>query len=405
MAGSGTDIARIFREIAGRLVATPELDTALALTLSAVRQLFPDSILALYRYWPTSDELEVVALEPETGAHALLGMRLPATVGTRLAVGQWRPAQVVRSGEAIHLPSVALSADASMHVDLLCAPIQGIGRILGVLQAVSERPYTFREEDLANLHAIAALIALAEETARRGQDLQTTTASQVNAEYIAAMSDMTAHLTHRLVNDMGAVRLTVQVLKRQHESGKLTDAELLEKLDGIERHSEGAIALVRRIKRPFDRIESAPIQIELALDEVVRGLSLPDDVVLIRRVEPDLPPVYGTHQITEVFHHLIRNALDAMADSPVKRLTLIGRRAGEDAVEVAVEDTGPGVPEPLRAGLFRLGVTGKQNALGYGLWWSKLYLTRVGGALELDATASHGTRFVVRLAVAPTRAG
>ncbi len=396
------DIASVFREIASLLVETPELDAALGLTLSAVRKLFPVSVLALYRYWPSSDELEVMALAPDEGARSLLGVRLSTTVGTRLAVERWRPAEVVRTGEAVHLPSVPLYEDSGPPVDLLCAPIQGMGRVLGVLQAISQRPHTFKEEDLANLRAVAALVALAEENARRGQDLQTTTISQVNAEYIAAMSDMTAHITHRIVNDMGAIRLTVQVLRRQRETGRLDDADLLEKLDGIERYSEDAIALVRRIKRPFDKIETTPVQVELALDEVLRELRLPDDVILVRQTEPDLPPVYATRQLTEVLHHLIRNAMEAVVDAPRKRLTVTMRRDG-DQVEIAVQDTGPGVPEHLQEGLFRLGVTDKQNGLGYGLWWSKLYLTRVGGSLELDPRVRDGARFTMRLPVAPPR--
>lgn len=404
MLNPGRDIASVFREIADLLVNTPELDAALNLTLASVRRLFPESVLALYRYHPASDELEVIALTPEAGARSLLGVRLPVSVGTRLAVERWRPVQVVRTSEAIHLPAVALDETGGPLVDLLCAPINGMGRLLGVLQAISQRPYTFTDEDLANLRAIAALAALAEENARRGRDLQATTTSQIHAEHIAAMADMTSHITHRIVNDMGAIRLTVQVLKRQREAARLTDADLLEKLDGIERLSEDAIALMRRIKRPFDRIETVPVQVELVLEEVLQELALPADVTLVRQIEPGLPPVYATRQLAEVFHHLIRNALEAMVGSIEKRLTLTASRRDDDHVEVAVQDTGPGVPRHLRGELFRLGVTDKHGGRGYGLWWSRLYLTRVEGALELDPGETEGARFVMRLRVAPPRA-
>jgi C4-dicarboxylate-specific signal transduction histidine kinase len=240
-------------------------------------------------------------------------------------------------------------------------------------------------------------VALAEENVRRGQALQSATASQVYAEHIAAMADMTSHMAHRIVNEMGAIRLAVQVLRRRHEGDQPTDDEWLETLEGISRNAEDTIALVRRIKRPFDKIETGPVYLDVVLENVLAQLHLPDDVTLVRHSEPDLPPVLATRQLAEVFHHLISNALDAMSIVADKRLTVRARCQGEDQVEVSVQDSGPGVPDHLRAELFRLGVTDKRNGLGYGLWWSKLYLARIGGSLEMDPDVRQGARFVVRL--------
>jgi signal transduction histidine kinase len=374
------------------LLHNPELDDALRLTLHALRGILPESTIAVYRYWEKFGELEVVAVEPIEEAEAL--------VGTRLPLDGWRPGEAVRTGQALHLPSVTLRVGFPT-VDLLCAPVLGVNHnVLGVLQAASTRPNSYSDSDLHTLRAVASLIGLAEENVQRGEALQAATISRLYAEYIAAMADMTSHITHRVVNEVGAIRLAVQVIRMRHERGQLDAAELIDKLDAIQQNTDNAIALVRSVRRPFDRIETMPTQISSMLDSVL-DKSVPPDIVVIRQEALDLPAVMATQHLAEVFNHLVGNALEAMSEVEYKCLTIVAHCINDTFVEVVVEDTGTGVSEALEDGLFALGISGDRDRLGYGLWWSRLYLTRIGGGLELDPNVRKGARFVVRLRIAP----
>jgi signal transduction histidine kinase len=307
---------------------------------------------------------------------------------------------VVRTREALHIPSVALRADFPV-VDLLCAPILGVNHnVLGVLQAASTSPNSFSDSDLHTLRAIASLIGLAEENVRRGEALQAATISRLYAEHIAAMADMTSHITHSVVNEVGAIRLAVQVIRMRHDRDQLDAAELIDKLNAIEQNTDNAIALVRSVRRPFDRIETIPTQVQPMLDSVL-DKAFPPDIVVIRQDALDLPAVMATRHLMEVFNHLVGNALEAMSAVEYKCLTVVTRCIDDEFVEIAVEDTGTGVSEALEDGVFALGASSDRDRLGYGLWWSRLYLTRIGGALELDPNVRQGARFIVRLCVAP----
>ena len=385
------DIATVFHEVAGLLIDPPALEAALGAALEPLRRLFPDCALALYRYAPHASDPRLLAVRPEALA-ALLGD--PST-----AAGALLAPEGCSDSQGMGVAKAAPIADGGRA--LLCAPILGRGVVWGALVAAAPQPHTFEAGDLGTLRAAASIIALGVENARRAEALEAGAAWQAKAERVAAMSDMAAHIAHRLVNDMSAIRLTAAVLMRQREKSRLTDAELVDRLGDIDRHAGEAIALVRRVKRPFDAVEALPLHVEYVLDEVIKALQPPTDVTLAHHCEPDLPPVRATRQLAEVFHHLIRNALEAMQRAPRKHLTITAARAGEGWVEVSVQDSGPGVPDAVRAALFSLGVTSKPEGAGYGLWWSRLYLARLGGALELDAQVREGARFIVRLPAAP----
>ena len=66
-------------------------------------------------------------------------------------------------------------------------------------------------------------------------------------------------------------------------------------------------------------------------------------------------------------------------------------------VEVTVKDTGPGIPSELEEKVFRMGTTTKSGGMGYGLWWSRMYLRRLGGDMRLETQMGQGCAFKVIL--------
>ena len=83
-------------------------------------------------------------------------------------------------------------------------------------------------------------------------------------------------------------------------------------------------------------------------------------------------------------------ARDAMADAPLKRLRIASRvRDGE--VEIAVEDSGPGVPKGLERRIFDPFFTTKDRGLGLGLSICHQILEQHRGAIQIDSAVGRGT--------------
>jgi signal transduction histidine kinase len=73
--------------------------------------------------------------------------------------------------------------------------------------------------------------------------------------------------------------------------------------------------------------------------------------------------------------------------------------AEEKHVCVTVDDDGPGVPEPQREAVFRLGVrgTGERPGSGIGLAVVKALAARCGGDVIAEDSPLGGARFTLRL--------
>jgi C4-dicarboxylate-specific signal transduction histidine kinase len=125
---------------------------------------------------------------------------------------------------------------------------------------------------------------------------------------------------------------------------------------------------------------------------VALGLDLPDE----------LPPVLVDRvQIGQVFVNLLRNAAEAMAGCPRREIAVTARPAhGGDMVEIAVADTGPGLPDSVRARLFMPFTTSKPDGLGIGLSTSRAIVQSHCGEMWAEDAPGGGAVFRLTLPVA-----
>lgn len=109
---------------------------------------------------------------------------------------------------------------------------------------------------------------------------------------------------------------------------------------------------------------------------------------------PDTEPVWVDRvQIQQVLTNLMRNALEAMRDSPRRELVVRTRQRSGDTVEVEVSDTGPGIADDVAARLFEPFVTSKANGMGIGLSISRRIIQSHGGDLVAGKIETGGASF------------
>ncbi len=102
-------------------------------------------------------------------------------------------------------------------------------------------------------------------------------------------------------------------------------------------------------------------------------------------------------QIQQVLINLMRNAMDAMQDSPDKILTVSTRRMGDAMLEIQVRDTGTGIAEEIVAQLFQPFTTTKPHGMGIGLSISKRIIESHGGQISASTDGGAGTTFTFTL--------
>jgi two-component system sensor kinase FixL len=118
--------------------------------------------------------------------------------------------------------------------------------------------------------------------------------------------------------------------------------------------------------------------------------------VRVRVVLAKRPPrVFAdTIQVGQVLVNLVKNACDAMRESDVATKTLsIETRHRRGEMEIIVSDSGPGIPDPVRARMFEPFFTTKGDGMGMGLSISRSIVEAHDGRIWVASNQSGGTDF------------
>lgn len=98
--------------------------------------------------------------------------------------------------------------------------------------------------------------------------------------------------------------------------------------------------------------------------------------------------------ISIALHNILINARQAMNDKGLIKITTELRKP---YVEIAISDTGPGIPEKIKKNLFKPFVTTKPGGSGLGLFSAKRIVDAHGGKIEIESLPSQGTRVKIYL--------
>lgn len=255
------------------------------------------------------------------------------------------------------------------------------------------------EWDKKVLACLANYAVLAVQNESRQQALRASQEQHWTAETFAAVGDISANLLHNMNNKVGVIPVRVQAIQDKYQQILETDSYLAKNLAEIERSAAEAMQIVQENLSHLRRIRMEKVNIAARVAAAIRAVQVPPYVHIETKGLEDLPTVIaGGESLTFVFRNLIENAMAAMQGKG--RIILQGSTAG-DWVEISITDSGPGIPLELHHQIFELNFSGRTGAnpgkLGFGLWWVKTLMTRLGGSVVVESDGEHGTTFRLRL--------
>jgi signal transduction histidine kinase len=212
-----------------------------------------------------------------------------------------------------------------------------------------------------------------------------------------------AAVVHEISQPIATVATYAHVCARLIAAGPIDFALLDRTLASLGSEVRRAAEIVERLRDFLGRSEPRWCSIDLAgmSRKVIGALSdmARSQNVSIRIEAEPLPKIAADRvQLEQVLANLIRNAIEAAAEcgDTDKRIWIRLRQANGE-VELAVEDSGCGIPPELEQRLFNPFETSKPRGMGLGLSLSREIVKAHGGRLWHDATFTPGARFVMQL--------
>ncbi len=232
----------------------------------------------------------------------------------------------------------------------------------------------------------------------RVHDLQSVLA---HVQRVSEMGTLATSLAHELNQPLTAIANYVETARDMlHEVPDEATLEVIrEALDECATQSVRAGQIVRRLRDFIARGES-----ERRIESLQRLITEASALALVGagehnlEVDVQLDPgadrvLVDRIQIQQVILNLIRNAIEAMAESPVRRLMITSEREPGGFVRITVADSGPGLTNEVAEHLFEPFRSTKETGMGLGLSISAAIVEAHGGRIWAEPSRLGGTAF------------
>lgn len=203
---------------------------------------------------------------------------------------------------------------------------------------------------------------------------------------------MAAMLGHEVRNPLAGIRGAAQLLEREYP-----DSEHREYTRVIIREADRLQNLVDRLLGPNRLPQKADVNVHLILEHVRQLVEAeaPPGIVVLRDYDPSIPEVHADReQLIQATLNVSRNALQALGTkgsgmivlrTRTRRQITIGGRRHKLAIQVDIEDNGPGIAPTMMEKIFYPMVTTRAEGTGLGLPIAQYLIHSHGGLIECQS--------------------
>lgn len=219
---------------------------------------------------------------------------------------------------------------------------------------------------------------------------------------LITMGEMASSLAHELNQPLTAIANYSMGAVAMVRSGRADPEKLLPALEKAAAQAERAGLIIRRIREFVKRSEPRRQRVEIGaiIDNAVGFAEIDASkrrIEIIKKVPVELPEVLADPILIEqVLLNLIKNGMDAMADSETREVVVAVNRR-HDQLEVSVADHGHGLGDLEQAKLFEPFFSTKSEGMGMGLNICRTIIESHHGRLWATPNPGGGTIFCFTL--------
>lgn len=283
-----------------------------------------------------------------------------------VVVRRKKPLQVDDVQNSNRYQNVAVAQREGL-VSLISVPLLFRGEAIGVLNVYTGQPYSFSNEEVRILSALADLSAIAIEKARLYERVVDVEEHLRQNEKLSALGLLAAEVAHEIRNPLTVMKMLYHSLdlKFAPDDPRSKDAVVMgEKMDLLNRIVEKILDFARNSEPQLRPVDLNQLIEDLGL--LTRHRLRNQKIELEKHLAPQLPQVMADPtQLEQAFLNLTLNAVEAM---PQGGKLCVRTRVKVPWIEVEFEDTGEGMtPEQSQAAFTSLLNTTKRKGTGLGL--------------------------------------
>jgi two-component system sensor kinase FixL len=269
----------------------------------------------------------------------------------------------------------------------------------GSYAEVADRCFIIRDTEGRAVRAVGAMLDLTERRLAQAE-IQRIQSELIHVSRLSAMGALASTLAHELNQPLTAVTGYIRGSRRLLDDAEGDKAvQVRGALDAAEAGALRAGQIVRRLREMVARgnVTVRPEDLSTLIEEASE-LALVDAHLhgVAYRIEVDPAALWvqaDRIQAQQVLINLIRNAVQAMADSPRRELLLTAAQSSDSMIEVQVSDTGPGIAAERMEQLFSPFNSSKAEGLGIGLSISRTIVEAHGGRIWAENRPEEGALF------------
>lgn len=237
------------------------------------------------------------------------------------------------------------------------------------------------------------VVELVEIEQQTRQDREERTLGQVQAT-----KELIRNLAHEIKNPLGGIRGAAQLLGMELGSGA---RELTEYTHVIVQEADRLQALVDRLLAPHRRPHVVGDVNIHEVCERVRSLIIaefPRGLSVVRDYDISIPEFRGDReQLIQAVLNIAHNAAQALSEriaagdaqlvlrTRIARQVTLGKQRWRLALELHIQDNGPGIPESIRDRIFYPLVSGREGGSGLGLTLAQTFVQQHEGTIECES--------------------
>lgn len=336
-------------------------------------------------YFAASEEIE-----PDRNLQGRVRILVPAGEGVK--------ARQALLAENVRIGALAILFAACAGIALALGPTRRLTRLTRAAVAIGggdlETPIAVKGGDEIGI--------LGETLTRTARALKEERERLATSERVAAWRDAARKLAHELKNAITPIGLALRTVKRASEKdGDANRAAAAEALAATEDEMKHLQSLVDQFSQ-FARLPApamAPYDLPRALKNAATIYATSGATVRMN-IPDQLAPLAADEELMgRVWSNLISNAVAAAG--PQGWVEISATIGSSERIEIAIMDSGPGLPEERLKGGIGEGMSTKPGGWGVGLALSERIVSEHGGAMRMENAPHGGARMVVSLPLRP----